>query len=331
MSRSNDGAVTKQFTRRELCRMAALATGAPVLWSLTACKQTTTERLHTKNEQPSVPLKSVFQESCRANNEAKYDNLDESVVYGPIAFWFMLTTDEWDQCLQDPAWRSRLAAEFQMEPRHLEFLYKAAYDDTLIEQPPYVFSNRKAFSTVRKMWQDFIQSPPPVAGKSFVYGRRPCLGGATLLQIARQFKTPQNAPALHSVFQDSCRADNQTKYATKDEAIVYGPAAFWLMLTTDEWDTCSQDAAWRARLVTELGMEPVHLEYLNTNAHDDRKVGDGTGSPYIYSNLKLFTQVKKVWQDFITSPPYVPGKSFFYGKRPCPGGKTLLQIAGGHS
>src|SRR5262249_43915878 len=46
------------------------------------------------------------------------------------------------------------------------------------------------------------------------------------------------SPFDDSVFKDTCRDGNGTKYNNYDNPLAYPIVAFWLMLTTDEWGTC---------------------------------------------------------------------------------------------
>lgn len=131
-----------------------------------------------------------------------------------------------------------------------------------------------------------------------------------------------------SVFKDTCRDGNGTKYENYDNPLAYPIVAFWLMLTTDEWRGCiaaqsgtrTEDAAkqWRIKLANELGLAPTYAEYLYTQSQSG-------------SNVAAFTAVKQLWVSFITDPPELPDEekhlTFDYGTRPCMGGKSLLQIA----
>jgi hypothetical protein len=138
------------------------------------------------------------------------------------------------------------------------------------------------------------------------------VAGNISLEAAENQVGPQNqAPPNHSVFEDSCRNGNKGKYQQYDSSSIYPVIAFWLMLTTDEWGTCLADPDWRKRLATELNMLPDHLEDLYCKS---------------LTLADSFSKVKKMWQAYILQPPSPPKAP--YGARPCPGGKTLLQIAG---
>jgi hypothetical protein len=137
--------------------------------------------------------------------------------------------------------------------------------------------------------------------------------------------TPRAAPKSPSVFEnDDCREGSSIKYASYDKDIVYPLLAFWLMLTTDEWDECFKDAKWRTRLASELSLNPQHLEHLYAKSHSTERPANDADKKNIgeCTNLQAFNRVKKIWYDFIE-------EYSFYGGRPCPGGKTLLQIASG--
>jgi hypothetical protein len=145
-----------------------------------------------------------------------------------------------------------------------------------------------------------------------------------ILPAESQASTKKPAQAPPSVFQDDCRDDNKTKYKDGDLPVLGGLLAMWLMLTTDEWSTCLKDQRWRSRLAVELKLEPKHLEFLYGMATSSEVIKNDAMN-YRYTNLEAFTHIRKNWQDFIDDPP--EPKTVAYGKRPCPGGKTLLKIA----
>jgi hypothetical protein len=150
---------------------------------------------------PAQP-QSVFLDKCKCNNDGKYNTLDKKGLSPLIAFWLMLTTENWEPCwspglapdqsckdsapkktpAEAKAWRDALAKELNLAPEYVDYLYKQAHDGGKMQD---------AFERVRGLFQAFIQSPqPPKAAMAnpslaVVYGGHPCLGGATLLQIAK--------------------------------------------------------------------------------------------------------------------------------------------------
>jgi hypothetical protein len=158
----------EQITRRDAIRIGSAVAFCASLIPSSALASEDNDR--NANAQTSPP-KSVFEDTCRTGNGNKYQHYDSASIYPVIAFWLMLTTDEWGDCLAKADWRARLATELKMPPQHLEFLYGQS------------LMKAGAFADVKKIWQDFVQTPPPPPPTP-PYGARPCPGGKTLLQIA---------------------------------------------------------------------------------------------------------------------------------------------------
>jgi hypothetical protein len=168
-----------KVSRRHAMRLAGM-TAISLLANTHANGSTQSVKQPKENQPATLPKDpSVFQnDKCRAGNSAKYANYDKDIVYPLLAFWLMLTTDEWDECLKDSSWRAQLASELKLKPEHLEQLYKDSHNTKTQRNS---FSNSEAFNRVKKLWYDFIDA------NSF-YGGRPCPGGKTLLQISRGFE-----------------------------------------------------------------------------------------------------------------------------------------------
>jgi hypothetical protein len=148
--------------------------------------------------------------------------------------------------------------------------------------------------------------------------------GARILAGETRTRAPREAQGSGSVFEDPCREGNKNKYENGDLAVLGGLLAIWLMLTTDEWSSCLNDPKWRARLAAELNLDSHDLESIYAIAMDDTPYTNPTNN-FKYSSKEAFIRVRKKWSDFISKPQ--PPSKILYGKRPCPGGKTLLKIA----
>jgi len=166
------------ITRREMVHIGGAVVTCASLFAGFAAGNTSTQAAenHARPEKQTPPKHSVFEDSCRVGNKGKYQKYDSSSIYPVIAFWLMLTTDEWGNCLADPDWRKHLATELKMLPDHLEYLY----DKSL--------KHAGSFSDIKKIWQAYILQPP--SPPKSVYGARPCPGGKTLLQIASLNEVP---------------------------------------------------------------------------------------------------------------------------------------------
>jgi hypothetical protein len=144
--------------------------------------------------------------------------------------------------------------------------------------------------------------------------------------VAAETQTSSQRPTegSGSVFEDNCRDGSKSKYEKGDLAVLGGLLAMWLMLTTEEWSSCLSDSNWRARLAVELNLDQHDLESIYAIATDETPYTNPTNN-FKYSNKEAFIWVRKKWSDFISKPQ--PPSKILYGKRPCPGGKTLLKIA----
>jgi hypothetical protein len=128
------------------------------------------------------------------------------------------------------------------------------------------------------------------------------LASGTLLSVLAE---GQPASGGTSVFQDSCMPNSAAKYSSGDYPIIYGLAAFWLLLTTENWKTCIEKKGWLDGLSKELGIDKSHLN----NLYDICK-----------HNADAFKTVQDAFINY-TSDVNV------YGARPCPGGSTFVQVA----
>jgi hypothetical protein len=147
---------------------------------------------------------------------------------------------------------------------------------------------------------------------------------ARMLAAKTRTASPRPAQGSGSVFEDDCRDGSKKKYENGDLPVLRGLLAMWLMLTTDEWSTCLSDPKWRARLAKELNLDSHDLESIYAIATDDTPYTNPTND-FKYSSKEAFIRVRKKWSDFISNPQ--PPSKILYGRRPCPGGKTLLKIA----
>jgi len=173
------------MTRRCALRTAGLVLGAASLATAAEVCRLGAEPGH----QPKMPggqdqdSGNVFQDSCYYEQAVKATVYDAGIAYPMFAFWLMLTTENWDDCLANPDWRKRLADELGSRnpgvnyQAFIENLYQKAYLDGQLSP---------AFRDVRQTWQGFLEDPGGGrVEQGFPYGSNPCPGGATILQIAK--------------------------------------------------------------------------------------------------------------------------------------------------
>jgi hypothetical protein len=115
--------------------------------------------------------------------------------------------------------------------------------------------------------------------------------------------------------------DGPGKYKSGDAQAVLPLVAFWLMVTTDNWDGCFNKTGWIDQLVAEFAGENPKLA--------DPKV-----------QKALAGTMNKIWDELKTgekNTALVSVRTTFrnnsniaalYGGRPCPGGGTILDIVG---
>src|SRR5262249_25580940 len=106
---------------------------------------------------------------------------------------------------------------------------------------------------------------------------------STLVLHTKAAIQPEATPDGDSAFMDNCRDNNAGKYRQYDNTVAYPIIAFWLMLTTDEWDACmdsdhtvvngkpkrtpEEARSWRTKLANELGVAPSYVEWLYDKSH----------------------------------------------------------------
>jgi len=192
----------KKPNRREAIRITSAALASTgLLTSISRADNSSKAATDSLIAQPPpAQPQSVFLDKCKCNNAGKYNKLDNKGLSPLIAFWLMLTTENWEPCWspglapdqscadsapkKTPAeakdWRDALAKELKLAPEYVDYLYSQAHDGGTFED---------AFKRVRGLFQAFIQSPQPPTllnpSLAIGYGGHPCLGGATLLKIAQ--------------------------------------------------------------------------------------------------------------------------------------------------
>jgi hypothetical protein len=144
---------SKLLTRREAAKIAGVTLATGTLFSTMAFGE------------PTAAGPSVFEDNCIPTSGAKYASGDKDVIYGLVAVWLMLTTDDWSSCLKDPVWRKKLATELGVDPTHIETLYQISMDHSDVLQKSQI------------AFKGFVKSLN-------VYGHPPCPGGKTISQIA---------------------------------------------------------------------------------------------------------------------------------------------------
>jgi hypothetical protein len=104
-------------------------------------------------------------DECMPCNAEKYRGKDHPVVFKFAAFWLMLTTLDWENCITKDGWLSDLAELLDVEKSFLDEMCKS-----------YTL-NKSHFQRVQEQFANFVAD-------SAVYGRPPCPGGWTIKQIA---------------------------------------------------------------------------------------------------------------------------------------------------
>jgi|HubBroStandDraft_5_1064220.scaffolds.fasta_scaffold230948_1 hypothetical protein len=141
---------------------------------------------------------------------------------------------------------------------------------------------------------------------------------------AGQAKSAGNAKTVsNSVFLSCMPAgtDGAGKYHTGDSTIVFPLVALWLVMLTEEWDTCLTDSTWFTNLVNELVAANGHLTPAEVTAFK-------AGAAQLLSQLNANPTMTKQWHSVRSIfNSLVRNASAAYGKRPCPGGGTILDIA----
>ena len=187
----------RKVSRREALRLVGAAVASSAVLTSTSFAQPISHEATEDTSAAPDEGTSVFLDPCVCNNGLKYATYDKTTIYPIIAFWLMLTTDNWDGCMSSgapipqscpdatpkktpeeaKAWRLRLAQELGVASDYVEYLYNQYHNDKRLN---------KAFRDVRGVFQRFIEAPPKTEDKAkvIVYGAHPCLGGKTLLQIA---------------------------------------------------------------------------------------------------------------------------------------------------
>jgi hypothetical protein len=141
------------FTRREAVKIAGMAlAGGTVLPAMA-------------EGDPAATGTSVFEDSCMPGSAAKYTTGDYPIIFGLAAFWLLLTTENWQGCIEKQGWLDGLAKELGIDKSHLDDLYDVCKH------------NAGAFKTVQDAFINYTSDVN-------VYGSRPCPGGSTYVQIA---------------------------------------------------------------------------------------------------------------------------------------------------
>ena len=249
---------------------------------------------------------SVFCNACGPNASPK-TGYDSGPVYAYFALWLMLTTEEWDSCLDAAQWQ-KIQVEYGIRPtwfHYFDDLYNAAHDTKLL--PNGKSTPKEEFAHLRWVWQKFRTDR---VHKNTYYP-----GYGTTLQIAKGF--PQN---ISTSVLEQCGGGPAITTLPQ-----LGPIAYWLMLTTENWSDCAKNINnWNSLLAAELTMDPANLQYLFDVSEDKRPAVSPTGKILPYSNNDAFKLALSVWDNFLKKIP-----ADVYGGRPCAGGPTILQIAAG--
>jgi hypothetical protein len=208
----NNGKLT--LTRREAIRaagIAAMASGTLISVACTEKQKTETPKLGVA-KQISVPMNCVptsEENLCRAGDmtpsvfinaqppgydpgtaAGKYQSGDSQPVFPLVAFWLLLTTDNWEEYVGDPSWVKKLVAEFGRENKCLTctdltvlettmnaIWNEAIHGDTRDHLGNVQFGpNHQALNIVRTI---FVNHRNIVTA----YGHPPCPGGGTILDI----------------------------------------------------------------------------------------------------------------------------------------------------
>lgn len=197
------------MTRRCALRTAGLVLSAASLATAAEVCRLGAETEHHSEAHGAQDQQSgnVFQDSCYHEQAAKATAYDAGIAYPMFAFWLMLTTENWDDCLANPDWRRRLADELgSRNPgvnyrAFIENLYQKAYPNGHLSS---------AFHDVRQTWQGFLEDPGGGrVEQGFPYGSNPCPG---VPQSSKSPSSAQPAKVPRSQNQGLLSCANITRY-----------------------------------------------------------------------------------------------------------------------
>jgi hypothetical protein len=174
----------RTITRREMIRATGLTVAASGTMIDGIQALTSLGLQPTPGKGTAVPPPSSLFLSCQPlgkdeDGPGKYKSGDAQAVLPLVAFWLMVTTDNWDGCFDKPGWIEQLVAEF-------------ARENTKLADP----SVQKALAvTMGKIWGELKTASKNTELVSIrttfrnysniaaLYGGRPCPGGGTILDI----------------------------------------------------------------------------------------------------------------------------------------------------
>lgn len=185
---TNDKLPQKPLTRRKAVQLAGIGAVAAATWSSAALGQVTTARPAKSASKKAQLVNSVFLQ-CQpptTDGAAKYHKGDSAIVFPLAAFWLLMVTEQWDNCLKDPAWFKNLVEELIATNGTLLDNEKKAFragTSLILEQLTKI---QPQWDNVRSIFNQLVW------GASAKYGTRPCPGGGTILDIAAL--TPHTRP-----------------------------------------------------------------------------------------------------------------------------------------
>lgn len=115
--------------------------------------------------------------------------------------------------------------------------------------------------------------------------------------------------------------DGPGKYKSGDTQAVLPLVAFWLLATTENWDTCFNQSGWIDSLVAEFGKENPNLADPNLQKALAKTMAQIWSDLSSASAHKALVTVRTVFRNR-------SNVASLYGGRPCPGGGTILDVVG---
>lgn len=132
----------------------------------------------THNPLPPSLFLSCAPPGADEDGPKKYHSGDTQAVLPLVAFWVMLTTDNWDSCFNQSGWINDLVAEFARENPKIDQTAQRALSVTMnnLWNDLKTGSQHAALVSIRTIFKNASN----VRG---LYGGRPCPGGGTILDI----------------------------------------------------------------------------------------------------------------------------------------------------
>ncbi len=188
MNKNGSNAKKSTLTRREAIRIAGVAAvTSSALFSVGSDQATESAKSGIREKDtcragsstPSLFLTCQPPSADKSAGANKYRSGDSLAVFPLVAFWLLVTTDNWDECLNKPGWISGLVKEFGRENKKLTCDELSVLEKTMGDiwtELSTLKQNQEALERIRTIFSKHRQIVN-------VYGHPPCPSGATCLDI----------------------------------------------------------------------------------------------------------------------------------------------------